>query len=72
MVVGLKCQNGAGMSKLCRYILSKWCRFRQSFGHKSSSIHTSNAIATEQMNVVGEASKASSQDLHQSLDMLQS
>ena len=35
-------------------------------------ILTSNAIATEQMNVVGEASKASSQDLHQSLDMLQS
>ena len=29
MVVGLKCQNGAGMSKLCRYILSKWCRFRK-------------------------------------------
>ena len=66
-VVGLKCQNGAGMSKLCRYILSKWCRFRQSFGtrsnHKSSSIHTSNVIATEQMNVVGEASKASSQGI---------
>ena len=39
-VVGLKCQNGAGMSKLCRYILSKWCRCRHSFGHKSSSIHT--------------------------------
>ena len=28
MLVGLKCQNGAGVSKLCRYILSKWCRFR--------------------------------------------
>ena len=27
-VVGLKCQNGAGVSKLCRYILSKWCMFR--------------------------------------------
>ena len=26
---GLKCQNGAGMSKLCRYILSKRCRFRK-------------------------------------------
>ena len=28
MLVGLKCQNGAGVSKLCRYILSNWCRFR--------------------------------------------
>ena len=28
MVVGLKCQNGEGVSKLCRYILSKQCRFR--------------------------------------------
>ena len=27
MVVGLKCQNTAGMSKFCRYILSKWRRF---------------------------------------------
>ena len=70
MVVGLKCQNGAGMSKLCRYFLSKWCRFRKNFGTRIQD--TSNAIATEQMNVVGEASKASSQDLHQSLDMLQS
>ena len=27
MVVGVNCQNGAGMSKHCRYILSKWRRF---------------------------------------------
>ena len=27
MMVGLKCQNSAGMSKFRRFILSKWCRF---------------------------------------------
>ena len=47
MVVSLKCQNGAGMSKLCRYILSKWCRFRISVEEEQDriiiySIHTTN------------------------------
>ena len=44
VVVGLKCQNGAGMSKLCRYILSKWCRFRTiSVKDRIIIFHTTNA-----------------------------
>ena len=50
------CQNSAGI----------FCQ-NGAGSEKNSVQDTSNAIATEQMNVAGKASKASSQDL----DMLQ-
>ena len=43
MVLCLNCQNGADMSKLCRYILSKWCAGLEYFGLHHNLHHTTNA-----------------------------
>ena len=53
------------MSKVCRYILSKWRRFAK------GSQQNAEVFRKEQMNTIGKASEASSQDQCQCLDKYQ-
>ena len=54
MMVGLKCQNGVGMSKFCRFFLSKCCRFRRTrLHHLLSTIY----IGTTNTSLIIECSK---------------
>ena len=44
MLFGLKCQNGTGISKLCRYNLSKWRRFANGFQQNTKAFRRNKSL----------------------------